>query len=134
MIGAIFEAVRFTKRTRALRAAARAEIEAEGGTVESMGPIGLVLRSPFKGFGDRPVYLQAPTTYDTDSGVWFVRQSSDGTTQWVWKSNAGKPEPPVRRAYEVLVNNDVLALPSWVAYVLYLAFVFVLIYVPFFYL
>lgn len=133
MIGTIIKTLLWSKRAIQLKASLRSEIAAEGGQIETIGPIGLMLRSPFTGLGRRPVYLQARCTYDTDSGVWFVRET-DGAVQWVWKSYTGKDKPPVNRPYQVSVKNDALALPPWMTYIAYALFVAAIVGGPFLYL
>ena len=117
MIQAVRDALEWRRLTLEFRRAVRAQIEAEGGTVQSAGPIGLILRSPFPALGDRPLYLQVVCSYEGDSGVWYVRRAYDGSTTWVWKSRTGSATAPVSRPERVLVKNDVLAFPAWVSWV-----------------
>ncbi|HPR63355.1 MAG TPA: hypothetical protein PK014_03970 [Thermoanaerobaculia bacterium] len=118
---AVSELKNWTKRYRALRKYVRETIEKEGGTLKEMTMIGMLLRSPFPKINIRPVYLKAHCQYTDDSGTWYICGAENGV-HWVWSSDQSRTVPPVRRPYEMLVNNHVLALPRWASILLYFLF------------
>ena len=119
MLGAVIELRSWKKRYRTLREHARETIEAEGGAVEAMTKIGMLLRSPFPAVNICAMYLKIRCSYANDAGVWYVCGAKNGV-HWVWSSSNGKMNPPTERDYEVKVDNNVLVLPRWLSVVLYI--------------
>ena len=107
--------------------AVQKEIANEGGTIEHVGIIGLMIRSPFRALAVSPVYVKVACRYPHDTGHWYICESESGDMQWAWKSTEGNTDHPVQRDYEVKVDNSVLTLPAWLSVVLFILLMFTII-------
>jgi hypothetical protein len=120
---AIAETFAWSRRHKALRASVRETIEAEGGQVEGITIIGMLLRSPFPPINLRPIYLKATCRYPGDRGAWYICGTDAGDVHWVWSSDSKSTQPPVANSRPMQVNNSVWALPRWLSVLLYILFI-----------
>ena len=118
----MFRTLRWNKRRLEVRRMATEQIKGEGGRIEAIGIIGLMLKSPFRPLSIEPVYLKLTARYSDDWGHWYICASRDGHVQWVWKSANGRANLPVTREHEVKVDNSVWALPEWLSILLWIVF------------
>ncbi len=133
MIGEILKFMRWDKRNRALRASVQSTIEIEGGMVEDVTIIGMLLKSPFPPINFNPVYLKVPARYADDRGVWYICETED-TVHWVWSSSLGLTVPPTQRTFHVKVDNDVVALSRSLSVFLYILLISACVGIPLAYL
>lgn len=123
LIYAFREWLTWSRRKRELASRIRAAVETGKGDLRRVGSIGMLLKSPFKGIGGRPVYLKATCDYPDDRGVWLVRATDDGGEVWVWKSDYGRPELPPGAPPGATVDDRVVVLPFLITIVLWLLFI-----------
>ena len=107
----------FSKRCKAALRAVRQRIEQEGGQVDKITTVGLLLRSPFRRFTVAPIFVRAACRYEDDWGCWFVHESNVGM-DWVWRSDRGLDLLPVPRSDGSRVDATVLGLPKPVCFLL----------------
>lgn len=127
----ISEWLSYRRRRKELLQYVREVITQEGGSIERVTLIGLMIRSPFRPINPYPVYFRLYCTYPLDRGCWFVCGSADKEIQWAWKSDLDRDELPTPRE-NAKVNNSIIVLPAWVNILVYLAMVAGIFYVIFF--
>lgn len=118
MIFEILETTRWSQRYRALRKFVQDTIESEGGMVEQMTIIGMLLKSPFPPINIKPVYLKVPCRYSNDRGIWYIC-GTESSIYWVWSSSLNLIVPPTKRTFHVKVDNNVMALSRSLSIFLY---------------
>lgn len=133
MIVEILKFMQWNNRNRSLRATVQSTIENEGGMVEDVTIIGMLLKSPFPPINFDPVYLKVPARYADDRGVWYICQTED-IVHWVWSSSLGLTVPPTRRTSHVKVDNHVVALSRSLSILLYILLISACIGIPLVYL
>lgn len=101
----------WSKRRRSVLRAVRQRIEQEGGEVDKVVTVGLLVRSPFPRFTVAPIFVKAACRYQNDWGCWFIHQSHLGM-DWVWRSERGLERIPVPRSDGSRVDSTVIGLPK----------------------
>jgi hypothetical protein len=86
-------------------------VEQEGGTIEGIGSIGMLIHSPFPPVNLKPIYLKVKCAYSQDRGYWLICSPDKSPTQWVWVSEFAASSLPALRPISTKVANDVIVVP-----------------------